>query len=305
MATPSRQRRGAGPEVSSSDRFGFTLFLSLVINAVVILGVSFSMDEIDPEKFMAPTLDVTLVPTESEDEPEDADFYAQANQDAGGNQDEIAKMQTDSPAPVSTSDDSASPLFMPKLQEIPKPKFIEEEVLTSDKADMKIFSEEKDPEEMVETDSLMTPELMARSQEIAKLSAELSDKIEAFAKKPKQKFNHSRTKKYKYARYIVDWEKEIERVGELNFPDEAKRKNLYGSLLLDVAIYSNGMVAGIVVRRSSGYKILDDAAINIVKLAAPFAKFPESFKNETDILHITRTWRFLQGGNLETTAGDG
>lgn len=301
MATPKRQRRGTGPQVSSTDRFGFTLFLSVVINAVVILGVSFSMDEIDPQKFMAPTLDVTLVPTESDKEPEDADFFAQANQDAGGNQDELAKPQTDSPSPVSTADDSASPLFMPRMEEIPRPQNLKDEFLTAFRADVSLFSQEKDPDEVPESENLTTPELMARSKEIAKLSAELNEKIEAFAKKPKQKFIHSRTKQYKYARYIVDWEKKIERVGELNFPGEAKRRNLYGNLLLDVAIYSNGMVAGIVVRRSSGHKILDDAAVNIVKLAAPFPSFPESFKGETDILHITRTWKFLPGGSVETT----
>lgn len=295
-------RRPMGPEVSSVDRFGFTLFLSVVINAVVILGVSFTMDEFDPNKMMAPTLEVTLVPTESDIEPEDADFFAQSNQDAGGNQDEKAKLTTTSPAMFSTSDTSASPLFVPELQQILKPLQVNKEILTADKADMKIFSQEQDPKETPKTKSITTPEMLARSQEIAKLSAELDEKIQAFAKKPRQKFIHSRTKQYKYARYISDWKKKIERVGLLNFPGEAKRKKLFGDLLLDVAIYANGTVADISVRRSSGYKILDDAAINIVRVAAPFPAFPANIREDTEILHITRTWKFLPGGNVRTVA---
>ncbi len=293
-------RRYSGPEVSSTDRFGFTLFLSVVFNAVVILGVSFSMTEVDPNKTMSPTLDITLVPTESEIEPDDADYFAQANQEAGGNLDEKALPSTPSPALFSTADDSASPLFMPQMEKSPKPKQLTEEILTALDADMKIFSQEKDPQETPEVEALTTQELLARSQEIAKLSAELDEQIEAFAKKPRQKFIHARTKKYKYARYISEWTKKIELVGGLNFPGEAKRKRLFGDLLLDVAIYSNGLVADISVRRSSGYKILDDAAINIVKLAQPFPQFPEDIREDTDILHITRTWKFLPGGSVKT-----
>jgi len=294
-------RRPTGPNVSSVDRFGFTLFLSVVINAVVILGVSFSMDEIDPNKTMAPTLEVTLVPTESEKEPEDADFLAQSNQDAGGNTDDKVRPTTPSPSMFSTADDSASPLFLPKLEEAAKPNQNQKEILTANKADMTIFSMEQDPKESPETESLTTPELLARSQEIAKLSAELDEQIQAFAKKPRQKFIHSRTKEYKHARYIVEWKKKIERVGLLNFPGEAKRKKLFGSVLLNVAIYANGTIAEITIRRSSGYKILDDAAINIARIAAPFPPFPENIRKDTDILHITRTWKFLPGGNVETT----
>jgi protein TonB len=260
------------------------------------------MDEIDLNKTMAPTLDVTLVPTESEKEPDEADFLAQSNQDAGGNQEDKALPTTPSPAMFSTADNSASPLFMPKMEQALKPKQIEKEILTAQQADMKIFSQEQDPKERPETKSITTPEILARSKEIAKLSAELDEQIQAFAKKPRQKFIHSRTKEYKSARYIVDWKKKIERVGLLNFPGEAKRKNLYGNLLLDVAIYANGTIADISVRRSSGYKILDDAAINIVRIAAPFSPFSEKLRKDTDILHITRTWKFLPGGNVKTVA---
>ncbi len=88
------------------------------------------------------------------------------------------------------------------------------------------------------------------------------------------------------------WRAKVERVGNLNYPDEARRKKLSGSLILDVALNSDGSINEITIRRPSGQPVLDDAAVRIVKMAAPYAPFPEDFVKEVDILHITRTWQF-------------
>jgi protein TonB len=89
------------------------------------------------------------------------------------------------------------------------------------------------------------------------------------------------------------WRAKVERVGNLNYPEAARKQNLSGSLILDVALNADGSINQITIRRSSGQKVLDDAAIRIVELASPFAPFPEQVREETDILHITRTWQFL------------
>ncbi len=94
------------------------------------------------------------------------------------------------------------------------------------------------------------------------------------------------------------WRAKVERVGNLNYPDEARRRKLSGKLQLDVALKPDGSIHSIKVRRSSGKRVLDDAAVRIVKLAAPFARFPESFRDEVDILHIQRTWQFLRTNRL-------
>jgi len=90
----------------------------------------------------------------------------------------------------------------------------------------------------------------------------------------------------------------VERVGNLNYPDDARKNRLSGSLVLDVALNADGSVDQITIRRSSGSKILDDAAVRIVELSSPFAPFPDHIKQETDILHITRTWQFLNNSFL-------
>jgi protein TonB len=136
--------------------------------------------------------------------------------------------------------------------------------------------------------------------EIKRLSAEFNLKAERFAKRPRRKTINASTKEYKYATYLDAWRRKVERVGNLNYPDEAKRQKLHGNLVLHVAVQADGSVKknGIRVLHSSGHKLLDDAAIRIVRLAAPYAPFPASIRKETDILDITRTWRFLSNNRL-------
>jgi protein TonB len=148
------------------------------------------------------------------------------------------------------------------------------------------------------TQSLTAETLVRRSLAMASLSAEIDRRLEAYAKRPKRKWVTARTKEHKYAAYMEAWRQKVERVGNLNYPDEARRANLSGNLLLDVALRPDGSVEEIILRRSSGKKVLDDAAIRIVKLAAPFPRFPKSVAEEVDILHVQRTWQFLSGNRF-------
>ncbi len=98
--------------------------------------------------------------------------------------------------------------------------------------------------------------------------------------------------------YRETWMRKVEQVGSLNFPEEAVRQGLTGSLTLDVALRPDGGIHAIRLVRSSGHKVLDDAAFNIVRLAAPFAPFPDELRAKHDILHIVCTWQFLHGKRL-------
>ena len=135
--------------------------------------------------------------------------------------------------------------------------------------------------------------LVTQSLAMASLSAEIDQKLQAYAERPRRKWITARTTESKYAAYMDAWRIKVERVGNLNYPDEARRKRLSGALLLDVALNADGSINTVTLRRSSGHKVLDDAAIRIVELAAPYARFPANIAAETDILHIERTWRFL------------
>jgi protein TonB len=173
------------------------------------------------------------------------------------------------------------------------------EVLATEQAaeqTVSIEREKSQPQSEIPT----AAELMQRSKEIAKLSADLSDSLQAYTRRPRQRYISARSQSFRDAAYLEAWRDKIERIGNLNYPEEAKRQSLSGSLILDVALNADGTVNTIELRHSSGYKLLDDAAIRIVRLAAPFAPFSEEMRKDTDILHITRTWQFLNDNSFSS-----
>ncbi len=153
---------------------------------------------------------------------------------------------------------------------------------------------ETQPDPLVESKPSPTAEqLIARSFALASLNAELQQRLEERADRPRRKFISASTQEYRFASYMEAWRTKVERIGNINYPDEARREKLSGSLLLDVALLPDGSVDEITVRRSSGHTVLDAAAVRIVELAAPYAPFPEDIRRDIDVLHITRTWKFL------------
>ncbi len=149
------------------------------------------------------------------------------------------------------------------------------------------------PEATATPDLPTAQQLITRSFAIASMQAEIQEKLETKAKRPRMKFVSATTQEYKYAAYMEAWRVKVERIGNLNYPDEARKRKLAGALLLDVSLKPDGSVLEIIVRRSSGHRVLDDAAVRIVELAGPFAPFPQDIRREVDILHVTRTWKFL------------
>lgn len=130
--------------------------------------------------------------------------------------------------------------------------------------------------------------------QMARLAAELDRQAQAYAKRPKRKFISANTREYAYANYMAAWVARVERVGNLNYPDEARRRNLEGSLVLTVAIRKDGSLERIDIIKASGVQVLDDAAQRIVELSAPFNPIPDAAE-QVDVLHITRTWQFVAG----------
>ena len=96
-----------------------------------------------------------------------------------------------------------------------------------------------------------------------------------------------------YAGYLAAWKMRVEQLGTLNFPDAARRAGLAGNPVLEVAIGSDGALREIIVVRSSQQKLLDQAALRILRLAAPFEPFPEELKREYDVLRFVYEWRFI------------
>lgn len=269
---------------SPADRLGLAVFLATVLHALIILGVGFNPDK-SPEQNL-PTLDITLVQSVSKTVPKDADYLAQANQDGTGNVKERVRPQSPPPEPQTQA------IALPAPDQDLTPQ-------TTPREPQPLHREARERVEP-ETQPLSATQLIDRSMEIASLSAELSESVRSYAQRPREKRIYSRTREYKYASYMHDWIAKVERIGTLNFPDEARRQHLSGNLLLDVALNADGSLNNIAVLRPSGFRVLDDAALRIVHLAAPYAPFPDHIRRETDVLHIIRTWEFLSSNQLST-----
>ena len=140
-------------------------------------------------------------------------------------------------------------------------------------------------------------EKIDRDIEMARLAAEIQLRSQQYAKRPKRKFVSASTREYAWAQYLRGWVDRVERVGNLNYPDEARRRRIGGLVVISVAVRRDGSVENTRIIQSSHVPMLDNAALRIVKLSEPFAPLPKT-QDDPDILHVTRTWQFMPGGEL-------
>ncbi len=284
--------------ITSSDRLGLTLFFAIVLHAIIILGITFAPEDEGSEE-IAPSLDITLVHQQSQEEIEDAELLAQANLAGGGNADETSRQASPASTAADIPDPGSATASSIPASPPPQESKTSQIVMTQDQSTHQTAVTEVTPEVKQQT-QITAAELMSRSKEIAALSAEINRTMKNYAGREKHRFISARTREFRDAAYLDAWRTKIERIGNINYPEAARSRNLSGTLILDVALRPNGTVQEITVRRSSGHKILDDAAKRIVRLASPFSPFPKEMKKDTDILHITRTWQFLSENRLQT-----
>ncbi len=269
------------PSERSGDLLAASLLLAAAAHAVVILGVTFAVPDPDKTSRGLPILDITMAPDKSTPPPENPDYLANTNLDGAGD----------------PAQQAPQPEFI--ASQLPQPAAIESRptpILTT-----KESSAKEQPNAQQAPIAEPTPsaaELIERSLEMVGLDNRIEQWATSDSNEPKHTFISARTREHKYANYMAAWVAKVERVGNLNYPDRARRKGVSGTLLLDVALNSDGSIQTIKLLRSSGTEVLDDAAVRIVKLAAPFAPFPPEIRKETDILHITRTWEFLKTHRL-------
>jgi len=288
-------------DISTTDRIGLTLFVAIVIHAMVILGVGFKFEKPGKQPSPERTLEIMVVRNPSKmEKPEEADFLAQLNQQGGGSEKEKVKpsMPPTPPAPIHA--EQPSPQIQPSPEEPTAPET--QEVLSQSTPEKKkvVVAERKKKVEVAPKKVTAADLLASTNREIDRLTAELNRKNLARSKWQRHKKLTASTREYKYASYLDAWVKKVERIGNLNYPDEAKRKRLFGNLILHVALLADGSVKEINVKKSSGHKLLDDAAVRIVRLSAPFAPFPEEIRAETDVLDIIRTWQFRNNNQLSS-----
>jgi len=292
------QQTGAQP-VDTADRLNFTLFLALALHALLILGVSFTLPEPDSA---APTLDVTLASHKALDEPEQADYLAQHNQQASGTQDQAQELTAEQEAEFAdTRVRDINPL--PQQRAASPRQQQKQNLVDSQGANQRKTRPEEDPEpQEQQRHEGLVEEQPVTQRDIASLQAKLDRQRQEYAKRPRiRRLTSMATRASFEAEYLHQWSQKIERTGNRHYPQEALKRRLTGELRLAVALKPNGTLHNVEILQSSGHRILDQAAVQIVHLAAPFQAFPAEMRREYDRLEIIRTWQFEISG-LSTSA---
>ena len=276
---------------SDSRALAMALSISIVFHAVV-LSIHFKLP--DALRGVIPSqLDVVLVNSKTRVRPVRPDVLAQSNLDGGG--DTELDRRAKSPLPVLQPPERGADLKQ-ETRRVQEMEARQRQLLSQMQSRKEIASAEPEPQAEVKS-QVSGADLAEGALIIARMEAQIARQIDEYNKRPRKTFVGTRAAEVRYALYVEDWRQKIERIGNLNYPESA-RGRIYGSLRLTVSINSDGTLAAMDLERSSGYKILDAAAQQIVRLAAPYAKFPPDIRKETDILVITRTWHFARGDKV-------
>jgi len=278
----------------SNDNNSLLIALSVAIMAhiVLVLGVNFTTTQ--PEQINKP-IDITLINTPAKKAPKKADFLAQENQLGAGAE---TKKPEPPPQKPSSKGNTQAKQIKKTAPEESKPK-VAQKIITQQESEKKDVTASKTA---VVSQPEKRPQLTAESlqQQIAQLGAEIRQS-QPSADQAKVKFVDSvSAHKYVAAQYMKDWETKVERTGNLNYPEVATKKNFSGTLTMDVGINADGSVYSIRISKSSGNPALDEAAIKIVRMSAPFPPLPLDLRKELDVLVITRVWKFSDESGLVT-----
>lgn len=310
-------------KVQTMSVMAMAIWISLLVHAI-ILSIHFE-PELKKFKDNLPTLEVMLVNAKTLTKPDKADVLAQADLDRGGNTDQNRKMKSALPSNKQQNTEvTVKPVAEVKAgkkaakmtaEETKEQKHVAElekqaqELMMQLQSTKKVESApvEKAAAKEADTGNQETPnkklnmsDLTAAALEMDRLEAIIAKQQDDYQKRPKRKFIGARAQKYRDALYVESWRQKVEKVGNLNYPEAAKNLKMYGQLQLTVSIKADGSIESVEINRSSGHKVLDEAAKHIVELAAPYSRFSEDMHKEVDILSITRTWTFTKEDSLAT-----
>jgi len=262
---------------------------SIAFHTIAIVGLGFNLPRMMREAAPHNIMDVVLVNSKSFTKPTKADALAQANLDGGGNTDK--KMRASTPFPMAD------------------PRQPSPELKASEERRKQLEAESREIMLQLQSKAAVTPvqrqqearEIVERNLEIERLEAQIRREHQAYQERPRKKFIGARTEEYRFATYIARWRVKVERLGTMNYPQEARAKGIHASLQLTVGIKRDGEIESVEINRRSGHRFLDDAARRIVRMAAPFEQFPPEIRADTDILYITRTYNFTRADEVVTS----
>lgn len=284
--------------VDAADRLSFTVFVAIALHALIILGINFKSP---PAAKGSQTIEITLATHKSTKAPKEADFLAQHNQEGSGTEEKARQLSTERQAEFAdTQVREVNP--MPQIAATSPSEKKQQIITTIGQSDFKLH-QLKTPNSQDEKEQRkgLLENQTAITAEIASLQAKLDKQKQEYAKRPRVRTLTAVSAKESFdAEYLIKWSEKFERIGTKNYPKEALAKNITGRVMLNVTIKPDGSVEEIAITLSSGSRILDDSARQIVRLAAPYAKFPPEIRRQVDRLKIIRYVRF-EPNNITTS----
>lgn len=284
------------PNTSGDRRLWLAIGISLLVHGL-LLSLHFAFPEaskVAREK----ALDIILVNARSARAPSDAQALAQANLDGGGNTDENRRARTPLPPTAQQVTGSDLQQMRRRVQEL---EAAQQKMLAQARSLARVAAAETRSEQPAPATPLSGLDLADAARAMARLEGEISKSVEEYNKRPQKKFIGARTKEYGLAPYFDAWKQKIERIGTLNYPEQARGK-LYGRVVIFVELnVEDGSIYSAEISRSSGHKVLDQAALRILRMAAPFGPIPREAMGGASILSFAREWNFVPGDTLDTS----
>ena len=297
---PARGSLAAGltvpPPPASGDILPITLAVSVVLHAIVLL-ITFAPPVFDGLKFV-PHLDVVLVNSKTSSKPVKADALSQANLDGGGNTEADRRAKTNLPK---LNNVEPAPDVQLASRQVRRLEEEAQRLLQLSQGTHATADSTRPVPELPREARVEDPAAEQQRLRIAQLEAQIAKEWDEYQKLPRRKFIGARTEGVVYAEYVDQWRQRIEKIGTRYFPEEARRRKLFGSLVMTVHIKADGSVEKVEIDRSSGIRLLDSAARRAVDLAGPFPPFPAAVRKDWDILSISRTFSYTRS-DLELLA---
>ncbi|MFN3750982.1 MAG: energy transducer TonB [Thiobacillus sp.] len=290
LAEPSKQ----------DTRIALALLVSAAVHGMVL---STQFVQVNPRLFEDTSLpmEVVLVNAKTSEATLNPDALAQVNLAGGGNTDEDRRLKSPLPASPQAQAGGEEAALQARVAELEQRARALMTRIQPEAETPAPRPQAAPPVDVAQLNQQAREVARQQAREMAQLQASISQQWDDYQKRPKRAFIGANVREYAFARYVEDWVAKVERIGNLNYPEAARRQGIYGSLKLTVSIFADGRIEAVDVDRSSGSKILDAAAIRIVELGAPYAPFPDDMRKKADILSITRTWTFTRSDQLVGT----
>lgn len=281
------------PQPFETRGMGNAFVIAVALHALLILGVGFKLQNSGAP---APTIEVTLARHSSAQAPEESDYIAQFNQQGSGSSETKQELTTDRVPPLDSTVFRETEILQPMEQQVREERPAEQQIVAAARDDAP--SRDQAEEQLLEGSITTAPQTV---REIASLRAKLAQQRQFYSKMPRTLvLTAASAKASDHAEYLRHWIEWVEQIGNENYPEEARRKQLYGAIRLAVALERDGNVASIEILKSSGQRVLDQAAVRIVRLSAPFQPIPAAIRE--DRVEIIRTWHFIPGDQFHTSA---